>query len=160
MASDPSHAAVTSPLARLVATLHGQLWWGRAMTLGVRVIAVRDEAVLLVRHTYVAGWYLPGGGVERGESCETAAVRELREEAGLRCGGRPELHGLFRNGERDHVACYVARTIEGEAIPRARFREIEQATFFPVDHLPDGTTPATRARLREWRDRLPPSVDW
>ena len=47
-------------------------WWSRltrAKTLGVRVL-VQAEAgrVLLVRHTYLDGWYLPGGGVDGGET--------------------------------------------------------------------------------------------
>ncbi|MEM9842987.1 MAG: NUDIX domain-containing protein, partial [Pseudomonadota bacterium] len=37
------------------------------MTLGVRAIVENAEGqVLLVRHTYTPGLYLPGGGVERG----------------------------------------------------------------------------------------------
>jgi ADP-ribose pyrophosphatase YjhB (NUDIX family) len=38
------------------------------MTLGVRGVATDGEGrVLLVKHTYViAGWWLPGGGVEQG----------------------------------------------------------------------------------------------
>ena len=82
---------MTSPIASLVATAHSKLWWGRAVTLGVRVMAIRDDAVLLVRHSYIAGWYLPGGGVDRSETCEAAALRELGEEAGLRCSGRSRI---------------------------------------------------------------------
>ncbi len=49
----------------------------RPLTLGVRCIVARDDGhVLLVRHTYLPGWYLPGGGVERGESLEAAIARE------------------------------------------------------------------------------------
>ena len=52
------------------------------LTIGVRVI-VRDDQdrVLLVRHTYTAGWHFPGGGIEKREAAVDAAVREVREEA-------------------------------------------------------------------------------
>jgi len=43
------------------------------MTLGVRGVAIDSAGrVLLVKHTYLHGWWLPGGGVERGQTCEDA----------------------------------------------------------------------------------------
>ena len=49
---------------------------------------VRDGAVLFLRRSpgvFRAGhWELPGGAVEPGESHETAAVREMAEETGLK----------------------------------------------------------------------------
>src|SRR5271169_236690 len=85
----------------------------RPMTLGVRGVVI-DAAgeVLLVKHGYVAGWHLPGGGVEAGETCESALARELAEEANVVVEAPLQLHGLFFNAHasrRDHVAVYVVR---------------------------------------------------
>ncbi len=46
-------------------------------------LIVRDGKVLLVRHSYMPGWLLPGGGVERAEAAEHAVIREMQEEIGL-----------------------------------------------------------------------------
>lgn len=51
---------------------------------GAHAIVTRgDGAVLLVRHAQVGKWVLPGGEVGPGEGFEAAAIRELREEAGI-----------------------------------------------------------------------------
>jgi ADP-ribose pyrophosphatase YjhB (NUDIX family) len=42
-----------------------------------------DARILVVRTTYLRGWMLPGGRVERGETPHTAAIRETKEETGL-----------------------------------------------------------------------------
>jgi ADP-ribose pyrophosphatase YjhB (NUDIX family) len=119
--------------------------------LGVRGLVFDSEGrVLLVRHTYVSGWYLPGGGVEAGESVAAALARELREEGGIELLGAPRLHGLFFNAKasrRDYVACYVVSDFRTSPI-RPNF-EIAEARFFPVDAVPQDASPATRARLAE-----------
>ena len=87
----------------------------RAQTLGVRAAAF-DAAgrIFLVRHTYVAGWHMPGGGVDVGESCHSALVREIREEGNLWLGDPAELFGIYHNRNsamRDHVTLYVCRNV-------------------------------------------------
>ena len=144
---------------QLAAALHHRLWLTRAVTLGVRTVVLDARGVFLVRHSYVPGWYLPGGGVDRGESAETAAVRELREEGGIRCLGRPALHGFYRNGRRDHVACYVVRDFEApDTTPPSP--EIAEAGWFAPNALPEGATAATRARIAEVLEGRRPPADW
>jgi 8-oxo-dGTP pyrophosphatase MutT (NUDIX family) len=59
-----------------------------------------SNKALLVRHRYVRGWHLPGGGVERDEKLEQARRRELLEEPGIELTRKPCLHGIFSNFER------------------------------------------------------------
>lgn len=135
----------------------------RGMTLGTRTVALRnaDAEVLLVRHGYAPGWLLPGGGVERGESLAQAALRELREEAGIVADEEPRLHGIFLNDAQfrgDHVACFVLRRFrEGAFSPNT---EIAEARFFPVGNLPEGTTPGTRRRISEILQGAAPPAAW
>src|ERR1700750_2675459 len=77
-----------------------RLYWrlARGMTLGVRAV-VLDEGnrVFLVRHGYISGGYLPGGGGEVGEAFDPALKRELIEEGCIELSGEPVLHGVFHN---------------------------------------------------------------
>jgi ADP-ribose pyrophosphatase YjhB (NUDIX family) len=130
------------------------------MTLGVRALLVKDGNVILVRHTYVPGWHLPGGGVEPGESFGDALRREIDEEAGAVLTGAPELFGLYRNRGRDHVALYVCRDWERHRTLRLPNFEIAASELFPFDRLPEDATAATLARLREVFAGVPPSPDW
>jgi ADP-ribose pyrophosphatase YjhB (NUDIX family) len=135
----------------------------RGMTLGVRAVLLQDKKVVLVRHTYVSGWYLPGGGVEVGESTADALTREIAEEAGAALTGPAELFGIYRNAHadlRDHVALYVCRAWERHGKLKIPNREILASELFPLDALPADTSSGTRARLREVFNGEPPSPDW
>ena len=130
------------------------LYWrfSRGLTLGVRAL-VLDPAgrVFLVKHTYISGWHLPGGGVEPGETLLDALGRELLEEGNIELTGSPALHGFYFNAgvsERDHVALFVVRAFRQTAPPTPG-HEINAHGFFPTDALPEGTTAATRARIAE-----------
>jgi 8-oxo-dGTP pyrophosphatase MutT (NUDIX family) len=141
------------------------LYWrmARGMTLGVRgVVLDGDDKVFLVRHSYVAGWHLPGGGVEVGETFIEALRRELVEEGRIELTGEPVLHGLFFNGHvsrRDHVAVYVVRQFRQDRLPKPN-HEIMECGFYAPDALPAETTRGTRLRIAEVLDGTTPIATW
>jgi ADP-ribose pyrophosphatase YjhB (NUDIX family) len=149
------------PLLRRI--FHFYWRFARGMTLGVRAVVLDENSrVFLVKHAYVTGWYLPGGGVEVGESFGEALRRELLEEGRIEIAGEPVLHGLFFNSHvsrRDHVAVYVIRKFRQDGLPKPN-HEIVACGFFEVTALPAGTTPGTRLRISEVLESRAPNATW
>ena len=105
--------------------------------------------VLLVSHTYLEGWYLPGGGVLAGESLPDAINREAAEEAGavlheLKLFG---VYSSFLEGKSDHIVVFVSEDFTWQSTAN---REIESVGCFALDELPLGTSPGTRRRIAEF----------
>jgi 8-oxo-dGTP pyrophosphatase MutT (NUDIX family) len=135
----------------------------RPATLGARALVIDgDGRVFLVKHSYVDGWHLPGGGVETGESLLEALARELAEEGNILLTTQPVLHGMFFNSRvsrRDHVALYIVRDFRQNAMP-APNHEIVAHGFFAPAALPADTGRATRARIAEVFDGAAVSELW
>ena len=157
---DATRRALEPGLRRV---LHTYWRFARAMTLGVRALVIDEEGrVFLVKHSYVSGWHLPGGGVEAGETIAEALARELQEEGNIEMMAAPQLHGLFfndRDSRRDHVALFVVRAFRQAAAP-VPDHEIVAHGFFALDALPNDTTAATRARIIEVLGGAPVSERW
>jgi 8-oxo-dGTP pyrophosphatase MutT (NUDIX family) len=149
----PRDPETLNPLRRsILYVVH--LWYRmkRGMTLGVRAAAFDDKGrIFLVRHTYVPGWYMPGGGVEVDETAFEALEKELMEEGNVTLGDAPELFQVYFNDRitnRDYVLLYVCRNVRQRS-PRLPDKEIAESGFFALDALPEGTTHATLQRLKE-----------
>jgi len=142
--------------------MHAYWRFARPATLGARALVIDGQGrVFLVKHSYVEGWHLPGGGVETGETIGEALARELAEEGNIRLTRAPRLHGMYFNkrvSRRDHVALYIVRDFVQE--PPQPNREIVAHGFFARDALPEDTSRATRARIAEVFDGAAVSELW
>ena len=121
----------------------------RPVTYGVRVLLVKDGRVLLIRHTYRSGWHLPGGGIQRGETVETAARREVREETGAEMGA-VQLPGIYSNLDGYVSGHNILFACEDFSIVSSPDHEIAEARFFAQSELPADIFPGHRRKIEEY----------
>jgi 8-oxo-dGTP pyrophosphatase MutT (NUDIX family) len=122
----------------------------RPLTVGVRILLIRGDAVLLVRHTYQDAWYFPGGGVKRGERLDQAIRREAAEEAGVILGALT-LFGAytsFTEFKNDHIIVFIS---DAFSLTGKSDREIERVQFFPLNTLPHDLSPGCFRRIQEYQ---------
>ena len=127
---------------------------------GACALVERDGKVLLVRHSYMPGWLLPGGGVGSGEPAERAIVRELKEEIGLVRSAPPALFGIYSRKVgwvTNVIVLYRLYDAEFTFLPNLEVREILMAD----PRTPPPQTPnSVRRRLAELAGMEPRSPYW
>ena len=104
----------------------------------VRVIVYCDDGdILLVKNRFSRQkWALPGGGVNRNESYEQAAVREVLEEIGLK------IHNLQYLGKANSHESYAKFSVRVFAAHASDYDikcnfEIMEARWFNMNYLPE-----------------------
>ena len=105
--------------------------------------------VLLVQRGYGKEkfkWSLPGGNCDGKEAYHKAAVRETREETGLRV----EIVSLILEGRNHAIKTYFGEIRGGHL--KARKPECLDARFFDYSRLPPLAFSADRRALQDWRD--------
>lgn len=151
-------------IAKTIRSAAFRTWFrlSRPMTLGVRgVVENVDGKILLVRHTYVDGLFLPGGGVEKAEASHESLRRELLEEAGVQLTGEARLHGIYSNHRvfpNDHIILY--RVSCWEQVEPTSQGEIAEIAWVNPLAPPADVTPGTGRRLAELYGSAPSSAYW
>lgn len=91
-----------------------------------RGIVVRDGQILLTYETNTDQWFIPGGGMEAGETAEECCIRELAEETG---GVVEPRHRFLTINEYYEqwlfVSHYFLCEIKGETARKLTQREME-----------------------------------
>ena len=103
-----------------------------------------------MRQTYVPGWFMPGGGLKKGETLEEAARREALEETGAKLGN-VTLMGAYSNfaeWKSDHNILFFCDDFEFKGKPDA---EIAELRAFDLNNLPADLWPGHLRRLEDYR---------
>ena len=128
---------------------HAPLWLP-----GVSVVVLDADGRLLLTHRVDTGeWAVPSGILEPGEQPGPAALRELREEAGIEAelvritsvDVSPAIH--YPNGDVAQYldVCFLARHVRGQA--RACDDENHDVAWFAPGTLPEPLAATSRARI-------------
>ena len=118
-----------------------RFWWRLRRPVrieGAQVALWHGGQILVVRHSYIPGYGLPGGRFKRGEDPRQAARRELAEELGIAvapeqltaCGAQTYAfeHGEVTGHIFEHRPAERAEPqIDQLEIVEARFVEVEEA---------------------------------
>ncbi|MDI6784036.1 MAG: NUDIX hydrolase [bacterium] len=108
----------------------------------IAVILVKDNNVLLVKHHKYGReyWLFPGGGLEYGETIESCAKREVKEETNLaiELGDLVLINESIPPDKHRHVLnlFYWGKILGGE-LTVGKDAVLVAAEFIPLDKLPD-----------------------
>jgi ADP-ribose pyrophosphatase YjhB (NUDIX family) len=118
----------------------------------VRAVVFEDDRILLVNEPDEAGWSVPGGWADVGESASEAAARETLEESGFSV--RPvRLLAAYDRDRHGHppIAYHVYKLVYlCELLPEKRLTDVEArgVRFFGEREIPDlSATRVTRAQI-------------
>jgi 8-oxo-dGTP pyrophosphatase MutT (NUDIX family) len=137
--------------------LRRSVWFvTRPPSTGVHAVPLTPEGkVVLVTLSYAHGWRLPGGGHKPSEPAETAMLRELREEIGLKGCTSIELVANFRHRpdfRRGRGSLFIVREVTYQ--PPRWSLEVAKVGEFALDDLPADTSRITYRLLELAKPQL------
>ncbi len=124
------------------------------------ILINRAGQVLLEKRSDDGSWRVPGGRVEPGESVTNAAIREVRDEAGLAIK-IIRLLGVYSDpkcrivtyADNGYIRHKIDIIFEGRVASGKLTLSVEsqELSFFDLTRRPNGVTPTSRAPLADYR---------
>ncbi len=125
---------------------------------GVRVIVQSDDGkILLVRHSYKKGWYLPGGALNRLERAEDGGRREVREETNLEIKD-VHFHGIYRgieDAKNDWILIFRSKAVDSSRIKIDHVEIDEYKWMLPEEILKAETDRRSYKAITEMGSKCP-----
>jgi len=127
---------------RLICQKCGWIHYENPLPVAVCAAKNKNGLVLIVKRNLAPGrnkWALPGGFIEAGETPETAVLRELKEETGLK-GKIEKSAGVYIQRTRNYGSFLVvgyevriskSRLLLNSELKEARFFSKKDAPFIP-----------------------------
>ena len=123
-------------------------------TVGAVCAVQHGDTLLMLSQPHRAGWSLPGGLLETGETPEEAVTREVLEETGLRIEpGDQVAVGVHPEGQSVDV---IFRVVVDQRPELVLSSEARRARWFDVEELADMDRETARiVALLRWAGRAP-----
>ena len=108
------------------------------------VIFDKKDRVLLSHRRDLDLWNLPGGQVENGELPTEAAIRETKEETGLKIKIK-DLVGVYGKPGKDEIVFLFRGKVKGGDLKKSS--EADQHKYYKIKKLPENTIPKHKERI-------------
>lgn len=106
----------------------------KKFVVGIVAFIVKDNKLLLVKHSYQYPWGLPGGFLKPRENFSVSIEREVHEETNLKVRLEKILE-ITSNPQKPAIDIIALCKVTGGEI-KADGVEVEKAKFFDINNLP------------------------